>query len=730
MLGSLLIKSTIHNQIEGLITGDDFTDERLGIVFDNVIVMAARGDHVDAAIVNMRLSDWGVKGLDAEPFAWTDGVYEYSVRDYAMAVHAASIRRRTELEISTARSRLQDGEDPTAVTSDLATRTKEIATGNVQDGLRANALENILQLEAKHDWVFPDLLERQDRLVVTGGEGSGKALALDTPIPTPMGWSTMGDLNPGDEVLGADGRPTRVTFATEVQYGRECFRVEFTDGTSIVADADHNWLTEDYSSRTKKRGIKSVVTTKQIAETLHARGGFTLNHSIDAAEPLQLPEVALPVSPYVLGAWLGDGHSAAGRMTIGDEDAAEMRDIFAAEGWPLNGQQGNYLYGVKGLRFALRELGVLGDKHIPEAYLRASYGQRLALFQGLMDTDGHVGSDGFSAGRGHGVSKCEFSVCNEKLARGFHELALSLGIITTWRPSNATLYGRVTSTRYRFNFQTELPVFRLERKAVRLAPLRTLRSRRRFVTAVVPVESVPVKCIQVDNADRMYLAGEQMVPTHNTTLVRQMAVAGAAGIHPLELYRITPVDVLVIDAENTEMQWKRQTERMVDVARSIGVRDPAKHIHVVAGKRLDISKGAHLSQIHKLIDEYDPKLVLIGPLYKLVPNAINNDTDAAPLIVALDSLRERGVALVMEAHAGKAENTAGQRNMAPRGSAALLGWPETGIGLRQYPDNPDVSEVVRWRGDREERSWPQELFRSYRGFPWSKEDPAGVPLGG
>lgn len=389
VLGSLLIKSTIHNQIEGLITGDDFTDERLGIVFDNVIVMAARGDHVDAAIVNMRLADWGVKGLDTEPFAWTDGVYEYSVRDYAMAVHAASIRRRTELEISTARSRLQDGEDPTAVTSDLATRTKEIATGNVQDGLRANALENILQLEAKHDWVFPDLLERQDRLVVTGGEGSGK-----------------------------------------------------------------------------------------------------------------------------------------------------------------------------------------------------------------------------------------------------------------------------------------------------------------------------------------------------TTLVRQMAVAGAAGIHPLELYRITPVDVLVIDAENTEMQWKRQTERMVDVARSIGVRDPAKHIHVVAGKRLDISKGAHLSQIHKLIDEYDPKLVLIGPLYKLVPNAINNDTDAAPLIVALDSLRERGVALVMEAHAGKAENTAGQRNMAPRGSAALLGWPETGIGLRQYPDNPDVSEVVRWRGDREERSWPQELFRSYRGFPWSKEDPAGVPLGG
>src|SRR5262250_2429190 len=84
---------------------------------------------------------------------------------------------------------------------------------------------------------------------IFGPEGSGKALALDTPIPTPKGWTTMGELSPGQEVFAGDGSPTRVTFATAVMTGHECFQVRYSDGTEVVADADHQWVTENEEER-------------------------------------------------------------------------------------------------------------------------------------------------------------------------------------------------------------------------------------------------------------------------------------------------------------------------------------------------------------------------------------------------------------------------------------------------------------------------------------------------
>ena len=81
-------------------------------------------------------------------------------------------------------------------------------------------------------------------IIVAARPGHGKALALDTPLPTPTGCTTMGDVAVGDELLSADGHPTRVAAATEVMLGRPCYEIEFSDGTVIVADAEHQWLTE------------------------------------------------------------------------------------------------------------------------------------------------------------------------------------------------------------------------------------------------------------------------------------------------------------------------------------------------------------------------------------------------------------------------------------------------------------------------------------------------------
>jgi replicative DNA helicase len=89
-------------------------------------------------------------------------------------------------------------------------------------------------------------------IVIAARPALGKALALDTPLPTPSGWTTMGQVQPGDVLLGADGRPTRVLAATDVMHGRPCYEVEFSDGTVIVADAEHQWRTTTRASRRQR----------------------------------------------------------------------------------------------------------------------------------------------------------------------------------------------------------------------------------------------------------------------------------------------------------------------------------------------------------------------------------------------------------------------------------------------------------------------------------------------
>ncbi|MEV5042717.1 AAA family ATPase [Microbacterium sp. LMI1x-1-1.1] len=219
----------------------------------------------------------------------------------------------------------------------------------------------------------------------------------------------------------------------------------------------------------------------------------------------------------------------------------------------------------------------------------------------------------------------------------------------------------------------------------------------------------------LERQDRLVVTGGE--GAGKTMWMRQLAILSASGIHPVTFGRIEPVEVLVVDAENTERQWRRATRWIAQNAAREGARDPADVVHLTAGKRIDITKGSHLAEIHRLIDHHKPDVLFIGPLYKLVSKAINSDDDAAPLIVALDSLRERNVALVMEAHAGHSIGSSGYRDLRPRGSSALLGWPEFGLGLRQVPDMDGVVDVVRWRGDRDQRDWPNQMYRG-QDWPW------------
>lgn len=223
----------------------------------------------------------------------------------------------------------------------------------------------------------------------------------------------------------------------------------------------------------------------------------------------------------------------------------------------------------------------------------------------------------------------------------------------------------------------------------------------------------------LEAGDRMILTGYEGLG--KTLWLRQLGITAAAGIHPITLDHLAkPVKVLYVDVENSEKQWRRETYNIAATAAQHGLESPNENIHVYCGRRMDLRKDRDLGLVHKLVDHHQPEILVIGPLYRLVPTGINNDEEAAPLIAALDTLSDRGLALLMEAHAPKGQN--GERFLAPRGSAALMGWPEFGFGLA--PNEDGSVKVSRWRGDRDQnRDWPDTLWKNGP-YPWTADNVA------
>lgn len=379
-------------------------------------------------------------------------------------------------------------------------------------------------------------LPTEGRLViVTGFPNHGKAMALDTLIPTPDGWVTMGEIKDGDSVYAADGSVTRVLKAHPVLHGRECYRVTFADGAEFVCDADHLWFTHTRASlmserhQKMKRGgrettlprgtdqrhlrkLPCAVTTRHIADTLMVPDGKKMrpNHSVAVAKPIAgAQEWPVDVMPYTLGAWLGDGSTENAALCSADEAIPEQ---IRKDGYEVRKGAPRLSWYIHGLKSQLRSSGVLGNKHIPAKCLRAAADDRLALLCGLMDTDGYLGSDGVA----------EFCTVIRSLADSVAELVCSLGMKAEIYGGSASINGKYCGPKYRVCFTPTMPVFRLERKLSRTPPrlARRPRTQRRSIVSVVPVQSVPVRCITVEHESCLYLVGKQFVPTHNTAWTR------------------------------------------------------------------------------------------------------------------------------------------------------------------------------------------------------------------
>lgn len=340
-------------------------------------------------------------------------------------------------------------------------------------------------------------------------------LALDTPIPTPSGWTTMGEVKEGDFIIGENGKPCRVAGTSPIFINRRCFRVEFDNGDRIIADESHLWRVEERRWPTNPQWRSRDIPTCEIDPR---------KHFITVPEPLDLDDAALPIDPYLLGVWLGDGATAEPRITAGDDDIDEMRQMIWDRGYRLGvitkSKDRAGMFHVLGIRDQFIKLGLLGNKHIPKQYLRASERQRRLLLAGLMDTDGSVHKKNY---------QCNFSSTNMRLIQDVGELLSSLGIKYVEGINSAAGKMRVfpggyvsvcqESRRLLFSEFPNRSVFRLARKrAIHESSRRVVP--RKFkqigITSVTEVPSVPVRCVAVDTPSHLFLAGRTMIPTHNT----------------------------------------------------------------------------------------------------------------------------------------------------------------------------------------------------------------------
>lgn len=397
-------------------------------------------------------------------------------------------------------------------------------------------------------WVHKDICEKLEwfsaavaakqspRLMIFMPPRHGKEVAHSTPVLTTAGWKTHGELRVGDEVFHPSGRPVRV-LALAAEEHQDDYLVETTAGDVIRCHANHEWTVYDRSA-----GVTRTVETRWfLRQTKFGKPAQVLSagraiYQLPEVGPLDFPEQPLPVHPYVLGAWLGDGTRGKGCITHAQADAPVVERIESlgytrTATWThrntdvLTTAFSGPRPGVAGrLLTELRALGVTPDKHIPEPYLRGSIEQRLELLAGLIDTDGHTCQR---------TGRMRFTTADRRLAEGVMDLCAGLGFrpyctIEQPKRSSSGIQGRREYYVVGFQPTLDVPCVLPRKRPTRLAPQRAVG------IAAVRMEPNGEKgrCIQVDAPDGLYLVGRCLTPTHNSEIGSRSFPAWHLGRYP------------------------------------------------------------------------------------------------------------------------------------------------------------------------------------------------------
>ncbi|MBJ8347617.1 replicative DNA helicase [Antrihabitans sp. YC2-6] len=590
--GMLLSKDAIADVIEQLRPGDFYRPAHQN-VYDAILDLYARGEPADPVTVSAELDRKGeLRRIGGPPYLITltqtvptaanAGFYAQIVSEKAIlrrlveagtrivqygyagadGQDVAEVVDRSQAELYEVTER-RTSEDFVVLEELLQPTMDEIDSIASRGGISLGVPTGFAELDELTNGLHPGQM-----IIVAARPGVGKALALDTPLATPCGWTTMGAVAVGDELLDGRGRPTKVVAATEIMVDRPCYEVQFSDGTVLIADEEHQWLTATFAN-------DAVRTTGEIGATLAE------DHSVANTEPLHLRSRNYLVGPYTLGAWLAGTRDDCAKIET--EESGIIARV-EADGMLSTG--------------LLRAIGVFGDKHIPTEYLRGSEGQRRELLAGLLDADGVICPDG----------SVEFTSAHEGLASGVSELIVSLGYSCT---TDATPSG------VRLTLTTDADLFRLHRKAMlhkelcASNPWAEVASR--YIVDVRRISSVPVRCVEVDNQDHLYLAGRAMVPTHNSTLgmdfMRSCSVKHglASVIFSLEMSR-TEIVMRLLSAEAkiklgdmragrmSDDDWTRLARRMSEISEAPLFVDDSPNLTMMEIR----AKARRLKQRHDL----------------------------------------------------------------------------------------------------------------------------------
>lgn len=401
----------------------------------------------------------------------------------------------------------------------------------------------------------------QNRLICGHDVGLGKAQPLYARILTPYGYKAFSEIKVGDEIINASGNTSRVEAVYE-QGEKEVFKLTFSDGSTAESCKEHLWSYKTNNDRSRGKNFRTA-SLEDILMRHTTKKGIDCYLPSNPVITFSSSSIPLVIDPYALGLLIGNGcfRKVVKYSTADIETLDTMNNLFHKFGLYFKKRK-DYDYDLirlpenkepkNAVKDELVRLGLFGklskDKHIPKEYLLASPQERIALLQGLLDTDGYISKSG----------DIHFSTSSPQLSEDFCFLVQSLGGYTRCVPYIPKIGDKEYSTAWYITVMLPdtslITPFRLKRKLNRLVP-RTKYSPVRRLVSVKPVGKTPCRCIKTSAKDGLYLT-DNMIITHNTYIA-------ISGLNHLRNYG--EIDkVLIVSVPETLYNWKRELKIFSD----------------------------------------------------------------------------------------------------------------------------------------------------------------------